>query len=291
MSRFDGSVVGTHKIVDAGASSERWDLVVLSDGFRGDELQQYERTVDAFVQRLFSTPPFDQLRSAINVHRVDVASNESGAGNRLTGERRATFFGSEFGVNGLDRLLVPNEVLALEVAAEKVPAMNETLMIVNSPQYGGSGGAVAVSSLAPEALDVLLHEMGHSYFGLADEYLFYSDCEDPARARYAGAEPPEPNVTADLAHLKWSSLVTPGVPLPTARNTGCAQCDPAPPEGVPPGVTGAFEGGQYYRCGIYRPAFNCKMRQTNEPFCAVCQAAIRRTLEPYLPKRRRASRS
>lgn len=293
MSRDDGFVLGTHKIIDAGAGPERWDLVVMSDGFLENELHLFEKVVDDFVQHLFATPPFDQLRDAINVHRVDVASNESGASNLLTGERRATFFESAFGFDGVDRLLVPDERLAIAVAAENIPAMNETMMIVNSPDYGGAGGAVAVSSLASEALDVLLHEMGHSYFDLADEYLLYSFCGEPDRIEYAGAEPPEPNVTANLASIKWSPLLTAGVQIPTTRNVGCSDCYPPPPDNLDSSVIGAFEGGQYFRCGIYRPAYNCKMRQTGEPFCAVCQDVIRRAIEPYRPKKkkRRAARS
>ena len=69
-------------------------------------------------------------------------------------------------------------------------------------------------------------------------------------------------------------------PMPTTRNADCAKCDPQPSP-VPAGTVGAFEGGYYYHCGIFRPAFDCMMRNFN-PYCAVCSQRIRDTMAPFL---------
>lgn len=284
---MNGKVEGVTQLVNSGSSSQRWDLVILGDGFRTEELSLYASQVNAIVEDFLSTPPFDELRAAINIHRINVVSNESGAGDEIRGIRRATYFNSAFGARGVDRLLVTNESLALDVAIDAVPEMNAALMLVNSETYGGSGGAVPVFSRATGAARIAIHEMGHSHFGLADEYAYYADCADPNRADYTGDEPAEPNVTATLPDLKWSKFQTPGFPLPTMPNPDPNDCNPQPSP-VPDGTVGAFEGARYFRRGMYRPAFRCFMRELSDPFCDVCQNTIRRVLAPYRPKKRRS---
>ena len=270
------SIEGVTTVIAAGPRSERWDLVIVGDGFRREDLPVYETAVATIVATILASPPFDELGAAINVHRVDVISEESGAGNLLSGTTRRTFFESTFGAHGLDRLLVTNETLALSAAIEAVPEMNATLMIVNSETYGGSGGAVPVFSRAADAWRIALHEMGHAHFGLADEYAYYSDCTDPARAEYSGPEPVQPNVTSTINPLKWGG--GPAVMLNPDPN----ECNPAPSP-FPAGAVGAFEGAQYFRRGKYRPSFACMMRDLADPFCTVCRGAIRRVLKPYMP--------
>jgi IgA peptidase M64 len=81
MSTADGSVVGTTKLVDHGPSSERWDLVLMGDGYQSGQLGQFATDTQSFVDKLFATAPFDNaaVAAAINVHRVDVTSTDSGA--------------------------------------------------------------------------------------------------------------------------------------------------------------------------------------------------------------------
>ncbi|HEY0372619.1 MAG TPA: M64 family metallopeptidase [Thermoanaerobaculia bacterium] len=282
MSRRDGSVLDVVKIVDNGSASQRWDLVILGDGFPRGEIAVYQDQVTAVVDRIFATAPFDRLHGAINVHRVDVASDEKGAGDLCRNVRRKTFFNANFCAQQLDRLLVADDALAVDVAIESVPEMNATLLLVNSETYGGSGGAVPVFSLAQDAFEIALHEMGHSHFGLADEYPYLSHCHEPGHARYSGNEPAEPNVTSTLQPLKWQRLVTPGAAIPTTRNANCDDCDPQP-NPMPDRTVGAYDGARYFRCGMFRPEFNCRMRELGAPFCAVCQDTIARVLSPFLP--------
>lgn len=291
MSSENGHVRGVTPIVRTGAGSERWDLVILGDGFVEDELSLYATEVDRIVAEVLSIAPFDELRGAINVHRVDVASDESGAGDQIDQVFRRTYFDSSFGAFGIDRLLVTDESLALDVAIDAVPEMNAVLVLVNSERHGGSGGAVSVVSRATGASRIAIHELGHSSFGLADEYAYYADCSDPNRANYTGAEPAEPNVTASVPDLKWSDAQTPGIPVPTMSNPDPNECNPHPSP-VPDGTVGAFEGARYFRRGMYRPAYRCMMRVLSDPFCAVCRDTIRRVLAPYVPKpgRRRSVR-
>ena len=150
------------------------------------------------------------------------------------------------------------------------------LLAVNSPIHGGSGGSVATFSKAPGAVGVALHEMGHTAFGLADEYEYYSSCSsDNGHDKHSSSEPSQPNITTNKnrSTTKWRNLILASTAVPTTQNANCAQCDPqASP--VPAGTIGLFEGADYFHCNVYRPEFNCRMRNLSAPFCGVCQEVI-----------------
>jgi hypothetical protein len=288
MATTDGKVIGTTQIVNHGPTSSRWNLVVMPDGYRQVELDRFATDAQQFVATLFATKPFDKLQGAINVFRVDVSSKQSGADDPKacggTGAKVATFFDASFCNNGIQRLLVVNTATAIDVAKKQVPQYHMVMVIVNSTVYGGSGGSVAVFSKAPGAMNVALHEMGHTAFGLADEYEYFQGCSSGETTQnvYAGGEPLEPNVTIekDRTKIKWRALIKSATSVPTKRNADCSKCDPQPSP-VPVGTLGAFEGARYFHCGVFRGEFNCRMRDINAPFCGVCQNRIRTVLAPF----------
>jgi IgA peptidase M64 len=289
MTTADGSILGTTKIVDNGPSDQRWDLVLMGDGYQATQMTQYAADVQRFVDTMFQTPPFDELRSAINVHRVDVTSTDSGADDPSdcggSGATARTYFDATFCGNNIRRLLLVNDDTALDTADDQVPQWNVVLVVVNSTVYGGSGGTVGTFSLASGADQIALHELGHTAFGLADEYEYYRGCGvDTDRNNHPNSEPAEANVTVNTnrATLKWRRFVAASTAVPTTNNADCTQCDPqASP--VPVGTVGLFEGAHYYHCDSYRPEFNCMMRVLGQPFCAVCRERIRTVLAPFLP--------
>jgi hypothetical protein len=289
MGAADGRVIGTTRIVDHGDDSERWNLVIVSEGYREDELPQFAMDAQSFVDGFAAAPPFDRLMSAINVHRVDVASTDSGADNPAAcggdGATPATFFDASFCNNNLQRLLVVDNLAVFNVVNAEVPGWQMILVIVNSMIYGGSGGQVAVFSLAEGANEIALHEMGHTAFGLADEYESFAGCgRETDHDHHPAGDLAYPNVTVerDRAKIKWRDLIDAGTPVPTTSNPDCSQCDPqASP--VAAGMVGAFEGAHYFHCGAYRPAFDCRMRALGQPFCLVCQQRILETISPFLP--------
>ena len=292
MTTADGTVLGTTKILDNGTPASRWNLVLMGDGYQAGQLGQYAADARRFVDTLVATPPFDVLQKAINVYRVDITSTDSGADDPVacggSGATARTYFDASFCTSGIRRLLVANAGTAFTVAGAQVPQWHMIMVIVNSTVYGGSGGGIAVYSLAPGAEEIGLHEMGHTAFGLADEYEYYRGCGvDTDRDNHPNFEPAEPNVTIDAnrSTIKWRNLIPPSTPTPTTNNPDCTQCDPrtGPPPPLPADVVGAFEGAHYYHCGAFRPQFNCRMRALNLSFCAVCQQRIRTTLTPFLP--------
>lgn len=291
MSAADGYVLGTTKIVDHGPNAARWDLVFVGDGYQAGELDQYRAHVNAIVARLRATPPFDTLFCGINVHRIDVVSTDSGADDPLdapdsppgtpTSARTyfdATFAGVGPGAVKYDRLLVIDQGLALSVA-NAVPSRNQVICVVNSGKYGGAGGAVATCSATTQSAEIAIHEIGHSAFGLADEYGTGSGSPP--------GEPLEPNVTRDTnrATNKWRALINPATPMPSDCSPAgsCTASTCAPPGAPPaPGVVGTYEGAAYTACNVYRPTPSCYMRDY-APFCPVCSGVIRAVLAPFLP--------
>jgi hypothetical protein len=289
MTTSDGNVAGVTKIVDHGPDNARWNLVIMGDGYQTGQLTQYHNDVQSLVTTLFATAPFGDLQHAINVHRVDVSSTDAGADDPTacggSGVTPRTYFDASFCNGGIQRLLEVNTTTALSVAANQVPQFHMAMVLVNSSIYGGSGGSVAVFSLAAGANEIGLHEMGHTAFGFADEYEYYAGCGiDTDRNRHPATEPVQPNVTinADRATNKWRDLVAASTAMPTTTNADCSKCDPqANP--VSASTVGAFEGAHYYHCGAYRPQYTCRMRALNNPYCAVCQRVIRQKLTPFLP--------
>lgn len=288
MTAADGYVVGTTKVVDHGPENARWDLVILGDGYKVNELNKYHQDVQNFVDTLRLTPPFDELFCAINVHRVDIVSTDSGADEPTTAgdcssamTSPKTFldakFCSLFSGSPMERLLTVDSSRATDIANAQVPMKNQVLVMVNSSKYGGAGGSVAVCSTHTSAAEIAIHEIGHSAFGLADEY-------GGNGAGTPAGEPFEPNVTRDDAAVgKWSNLIDPATPTPSACDSGCASSSCIPPAAPPPaGAVGTYEGAIYSDCDTYRPLPSCYMRDYG-PFCPVCSQVIRDIMAPFLP--------
>ncbi|MFF3623186.1 M64 family metallopeptidase [Streptomyces sp. NPDC002467] len=287
MGTGDGTVVGTTLLHDSGPTASRWNLVLLSEGYKSSEMTQWHTDAQFFVSQLLAMPPFNEpaIQGRINIHRVDVTSTGSGADDPAacggTGATPKTYFDATYCSGGLGRLLTANTSIVQGVLTAQVPAWHQGIVVVNSAKYGGSGGPIAVTSTTSNWVTVAAHELGHSAFGLADEYEYYAGCDETGHASYGGTEPTAPNVTLDAGRTtnKWRDLVQAATAMPTTRNADCAVCDQqASP--VSAGTVGAFEGAGYYHCGLYRPAFNCMMRNLT-PFCGVCQRTIRHTLRPF----------
>jgi len=289
MSTADGSVVGVTKIVERGPDSRRWNLVLVSEGYRSSELANFATHAQDFATTFLATPPYDALKGGINIHRIDVSSTDSGADDPTacggSGATPATYFDAHFCNSGIRRLLLLNDISVLTVVNARVPEWHAILVIVNSTVYGGGGGAVAKYSLATDAALIGMHELGHAAFGLADEYEYWAGCGiDTNRNNHPVGEPTEPNVTTSntRAAIKWRDLIAAATPVPITTNPDCTMCDPQPSP-VAAGTVGAFEGAHYYHCRAYRPEFDCRMRNLAAPFCAVCSRQIRRTIGPHLP--------
>jgi hypothetical protein len=284
----DGAVIGITKILDHGAATDRFNIVLVAEGYQATELNQFTLDAQQFVNHLVAQDPFTAYQNAINVYRLDVTSTDSGADDPAacggTGATPATYFDASFCNGGIRRLLIVDSGLVINTVNGLLPQWHNIIVIVNSTIWGGSGGAIATTCRAAGWENIVLHELGHAAFGLADEYEYWVGCgADVGHDHYTGGEPAAVNVTANTnrATIKWGDLIDAATPLPTTNNANCANCDPQPSP-VPAGTVGAFEGAYYYHCDVYRPEFNCMMRNLTT-FCAVCQRKIKEVLQPYMP--------
>lgn len=249
-------------IRQTGPSGNRVDLVVLGDGYAAAEQGKFAQDVEAAVSGLFAQPPFDAYRSFFNVHRVEVVSAESGADHPedVPGRFRDTALGAAYNCLGIERLICVDLAAVYAVLGRSVAADQRdiVLVLVNDSEYGGSGGAVSVASLDSRVIEVVLHELGHSFGLLADEY----DSSPPTCDK--AFEPVEPNAALGIGRqeLKWNRGGGPP--------QGWVQTETAlPTSGAEPGRVGAYEGSKYCETGLYRPTFESKMRKLDRPFESV----------------------
>ncbi len=230
---------------DNGTPTNRIDIVIIGDGYTSTDLSTYHTHAESVLLSFFSEEPLSDYAELFNVHRVDVISNESGVDNDPTqGISRDTALDMQYWCGGTERLLCIDTSKAMTAASE-APDVDQILAIANSSKYGGAGyassnlGTVAGGSSA--AVEVALHEFGHAFADLADEY----DYGGPTT--WPGGEPSEANVSVyqatDMAalSLKWFRWLD-----------------------VP--AVDTFEGANYSMYGIYRPTSNSKMRELNQPF-------------------------
>lgn len=294
MSTSNGSVLGATKIVDNGPDPSKFTIALISEGYTAADMPQWEADAQSFADYLFTQAPFCEvdLRCAINIYRIDVTSDESGAddprcGGDGQGEKVKTYFDASFcATPNVRRTMSFDTDTALVVLLGQVPFWRMGLVVVHSFVRGGTGGTIPIVSKQGDWRSAGVHELGHSAFGLADEYDYYADPNEEGHDVHTLIEPIEPNITAQLLKLggpivKWGSLVDPATPIPTKTNPDpdCTTVDQTG-FGGDADTVGGFEGAHYFHCGAWRPQFDCRMRNGGE-FCAVCQQVIRDTLAPF----------
>ncbi|MBT8208355.1 MAG: M64 family metallopeptidase, partial [Acidimicrobiia bacterium] len=233
---------------DAGEVDSRINIVIVPDGYRYTDKAAMDAHFDGMVSYFRTKTPYKEHDNFINYVLVYAYSQESGTDQCDCGVVLDTMMGTRFleqvascGDNsnrclyygsGCDTSGTSN-ITATELRA---PAVDTTVVMVNTDRYGGCGGARAVYSAANgAALEVAVHELGHSLAGLADEYQGNASC-----GGFAGGI----NTSTDPVSGAWPEWIA---------------------------ETGApVEGGQYYDQCIFRPLSNCEMRSLNQPFCPVC---------------------
>jgi hypothetical protein len=238
-------------IVNNGGHQNRVDIAILGDGYTAAQMQKYRTDSQTFAQKFLEQEPFKEYQRFFNVHRVDVTSNQSGANHPENGVMVDNALGSGYNCNGVQRLICvdPAKVnTALGNTALVPTQIDITLVIVNDNEYGGSGGPIAVFSTNDAASEIALHELGHSFGLLADEYT-----DGPPPPCDNTVEPPEANATmaTQRANIKWNAWIDAATPIPTTTTN--------------PGVPGLYEGAKYCTNGLFRPTNNSKMRTVTNP--------------------------
>jgi len=261
----------TTRVWYSGDPSVRLDIAFFGDGYTEDEQEQFHDDVKKFTDNLFSTSPFDRLKHLINIWSVFVPSPESGTDIPGEGIYRETALNTTDYTFGLSRYITTTDLGSLHDQAAAVPS-DQLVILINSERYGGGGifnHYACATAGHPLSLIVMVHEFGHSFAGLGDEYytseVAYEDFYP------LDVEPWEPNLTTLVDfESKWKDMLEPGTPVPT------------PAESPYEGVVGVYEGGGYVAKGVYRPFPDCRMHTNEAPgFCPVCCRAIERMVRFY----------
>lgn len=264
-----------HKyLLKSGNEEQCIDVAILAEGYTTSEMETFYKDAAIACEALFSHEPFQSMKNRFNIVAVASPSADSGVSAPKQGAWKHTAFGSHFDTFYSDRYLTTSRVKAINDALAGIP-YEHIIILANTEQYGGGGiynAFTLTTAHHPNFRPVVVHEFGHSFGGLADEY-FYD--EDVMNGLYPlNIEPWEQNITTRINFAsKWEDMLTKTTPVPTP----VADKDKYP--------IGVYEGGGYSAKGIYRPAFDCRMRTNEYPtFCPVCQRAIQRIIEFYTGK-------
>ncbi len=258
-----------------GDSKEAIDIAIVGEGYTKEEMDIFYRDAKETADQILSYEPFKGKADKLNFIAVPVESKESGVSIPLKGEWKQTAFSSHFSTFYSDRYLTTLHLFDLHDALSSVP-YEHIIILANTDNYGGGGilnSYVLTAAHNPWAMPVVVHEFGHSFGGLADEY-FYDDGTDQYDLN---TEPWEPNITT-LVNFdsKWKDMIEKKEIVTKAE-----QALPAYRTLVESDYkVGIYEGGGYLSEGIYRPFPTCRMRDNTYPlFCPVCQRAISRMID------------
>ena len=302
-------------IVNNGDPAEKVDLLLLGDGYTADEHDDFVAKAHEMADVLFATSPFKERKQDFNVWAVAPAAAQSGVSRPSTNTYRDSPAGATYDAFRSERYVLTFDNKAWRRIASSTP-YDFVEILTNTETYGGGGiyGLYSTAAANGEwAPYLFVHEFGHHFAGLADEYYTSSVAYE---APEVITEPYEPNVTAllDPDNLKWKHLVDEDTPLPTPwpkqdyeEHSIGVQAVRAEmrANNVPEsemnelfrftleysqklfaaneykGSIGAFEGANYQAKGYYRSAQNCLMFTRVEHFCSVCSAAIEKVIDEY----------
>lgn len=231
-------------------------IAFVAEGYTEEEMDHYLRDCQKAIGSLFNHEPFKSLQDRFQIIALKSVSQESGTSEPSRGIWKNTVLGSHFDTFYSDRYLTTLHLKRLHDVLAGTP-YEHVIILVNTEHYGG-GGIYNSYNLSytggSQFLPVVVHEFGHSFGGLGDEYTYGND--DPIY--FDDTEPWEPNLTTKAtAFIKWENLIKAG-------------------------KAGLIEGGGYQEKGVWRGCENCRMRTNEEPeFCAVCKQALKELIDFY----------
>lgn len=268
--------IGEHKtpyetMLQAADTTRCINIAFVAEGYTREEMPIYIEDVKKSIDALFSHEPFKSRKEVFNIIAVVPASEESGTSVPRKGVWKRTALGSHFDTFYTERYLTTLHLKKLHDVLAGLP-YEHIIVLVNTEVYGGGGILNSYNLSAAhhaKTLPVVVHEFGHSFAGLADEYAYDNE---PIPMYPADIEPWEPNITTlkDF-HGKWEQMISKKTPVPTPADKKYAD------------AVGVYEGAGYSLNGVYRPMQDCRMRTNENPtFCPVCQKAINNLIDFYV---------
>jgi hypothetical protein len=241
-----------------GAADRAIDVVFLPEGYTADELPDFFAHCKEAVDAILAHEPFASMSERFNFRAVMAPGSDSGVSVPRLGDWKHTQFNSHFSTFYSDRYLTSPNVFTINDVAASAP-YEHIIVLANTTEYGG-GGILNDYTLTAAGhklfRPVVVHEFGHSFGGLADEYFYDGDVMEDTYP--TDIEPLEPNVTTQRRFIgKWENLVASG-------------------------DASLVEGGAYSSKGVWRAAEDCRMRTNTAPsFCPACRQALTRLINFY----------
>jgi len=267
---FDKEIDYVRFIHYSGVPEICLDIVFVADAYAEHEKEKFFSDTDKLTSFLLNCSPFSAYKDKINIYAVFTKSFQSGLQPTQYTDRTA--LQTNFNTFDSERYLMTRNHFDLKDAVSSVPYDN-IVVIVNTAYYGGGGIYNFYATCPSNNTDsdfLLIHEMGHSFAGLADEY--YTSEVSVISYYNTNVEPWEPNITTlNNFESKWKSLLKADTPIPTPLKMKYSN------------VTGVFKGAGYQKEGLYRPAYNCTMKSVvYNHFCEVCKLHIEKMIHLYI---------
>ena len=258
----------------SGSTEDCIDVAILAEGYTAQEMDLFYRDAQATCEALFDHEPFKKLKHKFNIVAVASPSEDSGVSIPRKDEWKSTAVSSHFDTFYSDRYLTTSRVKSIHNWLAGIP-YEHIIILANTDTYGGGGiynSYTLTTAHHRHFAPVVVHEFGHSFGGLGDEYFYEQDdlTMNPLRA---DREPWQQNIT-NLADFesKWADMLPEGTPIPTEPTRQREKNY----------TVGVYEGGNYVNKGVYRPSVVCRMRDNKATrFCPVCERALERMIVFY----------
>ncbi|MCF8369727.1 MAG: IgA Peptidase M64 [Bacteroidales bacterium] len=308
--------LNVYTILDNGSPSEKVDIVLLGDGYTENEMEKFRQDAHRLSNELFAVQPYKSNKTSFNVRAVETPSEISGVNRPHPQVFKRTPLSISYSSFDSERYALSYDNRTIRDVAATVP-YDFMVILINEKTYGGGGiyhlyATVAVDNKFSDY--IFVHEFGHHFAALADEYYTSSVSYEMGEIT---VEPWEANITALInpKELKWKHQVDKSTPLPTpwdkekydafSYEIQAARKDlrakKVPESEVEAlferekrestsildnmeysGKVGAFEGGGYMQFGLYRPFADCIMFTRNKQmFCPVCRDALSEVIQQY----------
>lgn len=271
-----------HRVLHSATDPSRAiNVAIVAEGFTKSEMGKFRKYAKNTVEAIFSHEPFKSRKEQFNFVAVELPSQETGVSVPHEGRWVKTPLSSHYDTFYSPRYLTTGNMFDLHDCLTGVP-YEHIIILANSKVYGGGGiynTYTITTTDNPKFAPVVVHEFGHSFGGLGDEYFYESDAANDTYP--TDVEPWEPNITTLVDFdSKWKSLLNPSTPIPTTKSAPKAEprenTSHAPvPAGWESSLLGVYEGAGYSARGVYRPWDRCRMRDNDWPaFCPACRRAI-----------------
>lgn len=265
--------VTPHKYIHKGGDPNKAiDVAILAEGYTTAEMDSFYRDAEIAVKSILDYDPFKSHAGDFNFVAVASPSAESGVSVPRLGDWKSTAFSSHFSTFYSDRYLTSLHLKDIHNALAGIP-YEHIIILANTPEYGGGGiyNSYTLTAAGHKMFKpVVVHEFGHSFGGLGDEYFYEGDVMDDSYPK--DVEPWEPNITTLVDFdSKWKNLLPKDCPIPTPVSEAAKY------------PVGVYEGGGYSFHGVFRPADDCRMRTNTAPtFCPACQKAMDNLINFYV---------